>query len=223
MGAEANRTRKGADIYTCLAVFLTVTVIAMLVRRSGSPLAVTLSPVLWGLGSVLHVRPGEKARFFFGLTGADLTRNLRYFILSSLIVFPLYALGFLLYARHGIFAYEASPLEGVPVYSWLLHTFLAAALFEEMFFRGFVQGRFENYTKGRFRRPAVTFWVPIVVSALLFALAHWAVYLDPPRLLVFFPGLLFGWLRAKTGSLLACILSHGVANSVSILLMGAVS
>ncbi|MDT8366604.1 MAG: CPBP family glutamic-type intramembrane protease [bacterium] len=67
------------------------------------------------------------------------------------------------------------------------------------------------------------FWLPIVVTVLLFSLAHVAVDLDPARLAVFFPGLLFGWLRAKTGTLLAPILSHGSANLLSMLLINTVS
>jgi membrane protease YdiL (CAAX protease family) len=45
----------------------------------------------------------------------------------------------------------------------------------------------------------------------LFALGH-LVVLQPWRLGTFFPGLLFGWLRARTGSLAAPVLFHALSN-----------
>jgi membrane protease YdiL (CAAX protease family) len=46
--------------------------------------------------------------------------------------------------------------------------------------------------------------------------------LDLLRMAVFFPGFLYGWLRAKKGSLLAPILSHGTTNLVSMMHIGSV-
>lgn len=208
---------------SCLIIFACATAAAALIRQAALPESSFLIPALWGLGAVLPLRAGEGDLLTFGLTGARFRKSLLYFLLSSLVVFPLFALGFRIYAQAGYFLPVTRPFEGVPIPHWLLYNFLAIALFEELFFRGFVQGRFEIWARSRFENPRAAFWSPILASAFLFGLAHVAVYLDPLRMAVFFPGLLFGWLRAKTGSLLAPILSHGTANLVSMLLIGSLS
>ena len=45
----------------------------------------------------------------------------------------------------------------------------------------------------------------------LFALGH-LVVLQPWRLATFFPGLLFGWLRERTGDVAASVLVHALSN-----------
>lgn len=219
------QNQKGAvsATYSCLLVFIIVTTTAAFLRLGKFTQASVLIPALWGLGAVLPLRAGEGRLLTFGLKTPGLQKNILYFLLSSLIVFPLYSAGFWLYIRWGFFLPVTTPFEGVSIPQWLLYNFLAVALFEELFFRGFIQGRFESFARARFQKALAIFWVPVVLSAFLFALAHVAVYWDPLRLAVFFPGIFFGWLRAKTGSLLASILSHGTSNLVSMLLIGSVS
>ena len=55
----------------------------------------------------------------------------------------------------------------------------------------------------------------LVVSSALFALGHVAVIPNPQRLAVFFPALLFGWMRARTGSIAAGASFHALCNVVS--------
>ena len=45
-----------------------------------------------------------------------------------------------------------------------------------------------------------------------FALIHFASIPDPQRLAVFFPGLLFGWVRAWRGGIGAAMLLHAMSN-----------
>jgi hypothetical protein len=53
------------------------------------------------------------------------------------------------------------------------------------------------------------------LQALLFALIHFAVDLNPARLAVFFPALLFGWLRALRGGIGAAAAFHASCNLLS--------
>ncbi len=55
----------------------------------------------------------------------------------------------------------------------------------------------------------------LVVGAIVFALGHVATVHLPVRLAVFFPALLFGWLRARTGGVGASILFHAFCNVYS--------
>ena len=52
----------------------------------------------------------------------------------------------------------------------------------------------------------------LIVSSALFAIGHVAVIPNPQRLAVFFPALLFGWMRARTGSIAAGALYHALCN-----------
>jgi len=52
----------------------------------------------------------------------------------------------------------------------------------------------------------------LLVTSALFALGHLATELDANRLAVFFPALLFGWLRARTGGVGASIALHALCN-----------
>ena len=49
------------------------------------------------------------------------------------------------------------------------------------------------------------------LTAALFALGHLAVF-DVSRLAVFFPALLFGWLRERTGTVVGACLLHAGCN-----------
>jgi len=211
------------DPLYCLLVFAFVTVAAMLVRHLGIPYGSILIPALWGVGAVLPLRAGDADLLSFGLKSPWLIANLKYFLLSSAVVFPLYSGAFYASLHLGFSVPAGLMGPGVNALNWIIYNFIAVAFFEELFFRGYLQGRFEKYAKRSFSRARTVFWLPVVVSAFLFALAHVAVDLDPASMSVFFPGLLFGWLRARTGSLLAPILSHGSANVLSMLLIRSIS
>lgn len=86
---------------------------------------------------------------------------------------------------------------------------------EELFFRGYLYARFEaRWPSTRRFAGALVGW-PLVVSSVLFALGHVLVDLDPRRFAVFFPGLVFGFLRARSGGLAAGILYHAGCNLLS--------
>ena len=85
---------------------------------------------------------------------------------------------------------------------------------EELFFRGYLMGRLDDLfgANGRFRLLGADVGPALFVQAALFALGHFAVDLAPHRLLVFFPALAFGWLRARRGTIVAPILFHAASN-----------
>lgn len=97
--------------------------------------------------------------------------------------------------------------------SWLLYQFLYVAVAEEVFFRGYVQTNVMEVLEriGRIS-PARRRGATIVVSAACFAVAHVVVQGQVISSLTFFPGLVMAWLFLRTGSLLAPILLHGLAN-----------
>ncbi len=124
--------------------------------------------------------------------------------------------------------------------AWLLYQFLYVAVAEEVFFRGYVQANLMRLVGTPWGVPTIgsgleepigiclgrgichpKTMIPIVVSAGCFALAHVVVQGQITSLLTFLPGLVLAWLFFRTGTLLAPILFHGLAN-VSYALMGLV-
>ncbi len=94
----------------------------------------------------------------------------------------------------------------------VLGQLLVVALPEELFFRGFLLRRLEWVWPPTRRIAGGGVGLALLVSAVLFALGHVLVDLDPRRFAVFFPGLLFGWMRSATGSILAGTLAHAASN-----------
>jgi membrane protease YdiL (CAAX protease family) len=92
---------------------------------------------------------------------------------------------------------------------------VAVALPEEFFFRGFLQGRLEEALPARGRFFGVPVGRALLLASVLFALGHYLIDFDPRRLAVFFPALVFGWLRTATGSIVPGALFHAMSNLVS--------
>lgn len=88
---------------------------------------------------------------------------------------------------------------------FLIHQLFFVALAEEFYFRGVLQPALEKRLS---KYPA------LIVGALIFALAHVVADQHFLRLLVFFPGLLFGWLKMRSGSIFPSVLFHAFSNLV---------
>jgi hypothetical protein len=89
---------------------------------------------------------------------------------------------------------------------------LVVALPEEVFFRGYLLQRLESRWPPHVRVAGAQVGWALVASAVLFALGHVLVDFNPQRLAVFFPALIFGWMRARTGSLAAGAAFHALCN-----------
>jgi uncharacterized protein len=82
---------------------------------------------------------------------------------------------------------------------------VVAPVFEEFMYRGVGYGLLERLGTG----------TAIVVTGLLFGLAHGYVYVLP--LFVTY-GLMLGWLRSRTGSIYPGMLVHGATNAAAMIL-----
>ncbi len=142
------------------------------------------------------------------------------------VVFPLFAAAFWAYAEvlphlpRGL-ARTLAPYAGTPRLAPRLPDGLAVlvvvqvlvvALPEELFYRGWMQTSWARGAPGAgvsllgARLGAGFLWTQV-----LFAAGH-LVVLQPWRLATFFPGLLFGWLRERTGSVAAPVVVHALSN-----------
>jgi len=110
------------------------------------------------------------------------------------------------------------------VVSTVVWQFVFSGFGEEIFLRGYVQGRLNQ----AFGRPWTFFGIPcgpgLIIASLLFGLLHAFNTYDPAAgeytlawgwaLFTVFGGLFFGLLREKTGSLLGCGIAHGLPDAV---------
>ncbi len=107
------------------------------------------------------------------------------------------------------------PRPGVVSAEWCMVQWLVVGLPEELFFRGFLLRKLEARFPPRRRWLGGGVGLALVLSALAFALIHLPKEGDPRALATFFPGLLFGWMRSATGSILASTATHGAFNIVA--------
>jgi uncharacterized protein len=159
-----------------------------------------------GLGGVFEPVPLDARRVLsaFGL-------SLRWVLACSMLFFPPFWAGFVAWwnpARG--FEWPAPPGPDL-----VLTQILGIAVPEEMFYRGYLQTALDDTFRWRFQLLGATLGAGVLLGSLIFALGHFATHAHPARLAVFFPSLVFGWLRSRTGGVGASILFHAACNLFS--------
>lgn len=92
------------------------------------------------------------------------------------------------------------------------------ALPEEAFYRGYLQSRLDDAWAPRWDLLGARLGPGWLVATALFALGHVVTVHSAARLAVFFPALVFGWLRARTGGIGASVGFHALCNVYSMAL-----
>jgi membrane protease YdiL (CAAX protease family) len=134
-------------------------------------------------------------------------------VLVCALVFPPFILGFYFWhTPHHPFIWQPDP----DLAEYALTQVIVVGLPEEALFRGYLQGRLEDAWPER----RSLLWVSLglrawLVQALLFALLHFIVDYNPARLAVFFPALLFGWVRSSRKGIGAAVFVHAACNVLS--------
>jgi uncharacterized protein len=158
------------------------------------------------LGGVVELAPLSPTRL-----AQDAARALAYALGAALLIFPCFWLGFRLWWK--VDHFHPAPLR--PLFDEAGGQLLMIALPEEAFYRGYLQTTLE-----RALRPSITvlgtrIGLGVVVTSAIFALGHLLTELNPARLAVFFPSLVFGILRARTGGIGASVVFHAMCNLFS--------
>lgn len=94
--------------------------------------------------------------------------------------------------------------------------FLAIALPEEFFFRGFVQSELEGAARKKIKILGAELGWGWAITCLIFGVGHVIVQATPIRAAVIFPSLLFGWARVRTKSVLHPAIMHTLFNTTFI-------
>ena len=144
---------------------------------------------------------------------------------------PLFALGYETWLRRLLVHAPGGPPPGltfharIPAgYGWtnLVDELFVTALPEEFFYRGWLQARLKRVWPGGARVAGAVVGPAFLLTAALFAVGHLAIF-QGSRLLVFFPALLFGWLRERTGTIVGSTLLHAGCNILSRVVAASVS
>jgi uncharacterized protein len=128
-----------------------------------------------------------------------------------LIVGPLFLLGYHLYQTT---LFDFTPGHGWPDDALTLvgYQLFFVAIPEEFFYRGYFQTRLNEV----FERKFLIFGVPMgwgsVFASLFFAFGHTLVLFQWWHFATFFPGMVFAWLREKTGDVMAGAVFHAICN-----------
>ena len=156
-----------------------------------------------GLGGIFEPVPLDARRILTAL-GVSLA----WAALAALLTFPSFWVGFALWWQPAR-GFEWPP---PPDLEAVLAQVLGIAMPEEIFYRGYVQTAIDDSSPGRRRVLGADLGLGIVLGSAVFALGHFATTGHVARLSVFFPSLVFGFLRAREGGVGASIVFHALCN-----------
>lgn len=161
---------------------------------------------------VIIIRKRGRDVDFVDRRWAEYVRSFSVFLICSAIIFPLFFI-----AAHG---WERIVLNASgPVFvripnlgRELAYQFIMVSLPEEFFFRGYVQTTLNQVLQKKWRLFGADLGWAWIVTAVMFAVVHSVVTLRWWHFAIFFPALVMGYLRERTGSITASILFHGTSN-----------
>jgi membrane protease YdiL (CAAX protease family) len=113
-------------------------------------------------------------------------------------------------------------------------TYMSVGFGEEILYRGFMQTRLDQAFGRPYRFYGVSWGWGLILTSLIFGLTHTGIlrliFLPivqgevalswPWGMWTFFGGLVFGWVRRKTGSIVAPAFLHGLPQAVAVALLG---
>jgi len=159
------------------------------------------------LGGVLEPTPLEPRRLAKSAAVA-----LGYALLLAALIFPAFWFGYRFYWRaHAPFVFRPPS----SLFDEIAGQFVVIALPEEAFYRGYLQTSLERVFRTKWRILGAELGPGWIITSAIFAVGHLLTIRHPARLAVFFPALVFGWLRARTGGIGAGLVFHALCNLFS--------
>ncbi len=204
----------------CYIICVILTAICVFTQALGSPVSdITWFAAIFSLIAVpliavryIHPRDEADAGVAISWSAKDLLTGLA--AVAILLIPVAFGNHFVRTVIQGLefhFAWENYAHLQTPIYYEIFLQLLCVALPEEFFYRGYLQTSFLKFFKSRPKLEKYAPALAIVLASLCFACAHLPSG-NISRLLTFFPGLLFGFLRYRTGGLLGAIVCHAACN-----------
>ena len=181
-----------------------------------------LSPLILVVMAFVPNKMRQRKFGDLGFTNRQLPASFKVLGATCLVVFPISFCGlWILRSNHIMLPMPSTLPEKQGWFGWLFYQFFYVALAEEVFFRGYLQSNILKFRKKKSKRMLrLVQMISILLSAVCFSFAHVIIQGHLTALLTFFPGLVLGWLFIRTGSLIAPIFFHGLANVSYILMAG---
>lgn len=145
---------------------------------------------------------------------SEYVRSISVFLLAALIIFPLFLLGahFWISWVYGLKVFHCVGVRGF--WNVLAFHLILVALPEEFYFRGYFQSAMDRIWPRRWSILGVRLGWGWIITAAVFAVAHTIVSYKWWHFSIFFPALVFGYLRERTGTITAPILFHAASNII---------
>lgn len=150
---------------------------------------------------------------FLDRSWKQLALSLLAFSIAVVVIFPPY-LFFAHYWMLWIFHYQGFDPAAWKIFTDpLLYQLLMVAFPEEFFFRGYLQTELNKIFQPKWRLLGTHLGWGWIVTSLIFAFAHSVIELQWWHFSIFFPTLIFGFLKERCGSITAPILFHTFCNT----------
>lgn len=159
------------------------------------------------LGGLLESEPLDLRRILRDGLRAVLVASVAF----AVIVGPFWVGFWLLWARKRSFHPGGLLPGGDEAFGQLL----VIALPEEAFFRGWLQTELDRWFPREVKIAGLPLNGSVVLTSAVFAVGHFLTVMNPARLAVFFPSLLFGALRKREGGIGAGLVFHALCNLLS--------
>lgn len=162
---------------------------------------------------LIMLRIKKRPCYFINRGVAGIMKDIRLYLVWSLIIFP----AFFAVAAVWIHFFYGAPsfhMAAFPALSVIATQILVVGFPEEIFFRGYVQTTLNTLYPKKWQIFGASLGPAWIITAALFALCHSLITVQWWHFAIFFPALLFGYLREKSGVLLPSILFHATSNLV---------
>jgi membrane protease YdiL (CAAX protease family) len=159
------------------------------------------------LGGVLEPVPIDPRR-----VARDALDSIAWALLLMALAFPLFWLGYRAFWHTRALFFFRLPAAFLDEIAGQV---VVIALPEEAFFRGYLQSALDRAWPPRWRILGADLGPGWLVAAAIFAVGHYLTIHHPARLAVFFPALVFGWLRKRSRGIGASLLFHAACNLFS--------
>lgn len=151
---------------------------------------------------------------FMESSAGEVFNGIVFFLVVSLLIFPPFLLLAHFWQTNIIGLVFAGDWKLMPPSEMIIGQVLMVALPEEFFFRGYLQTNLNKVFGNKWRLFGVRIGYGWLATAVIFAAAHSIIYYQWWHFAIFFPALLFGYLRERSGGLVAPILFHALSNLV---------
>lgn len=205
-----------------LALAILAVVIALIRILNGLRAVPSVYEHLIDITAVLLILPPLVLSFvdrdrldYISVDKKDLLVALKWFLIVSLVIFPVVVVGNHFYQK--IFFnsnFHAARMESFWA-TYALSQLFGIAIPEEFFFRGFLQNSIDNVVPAKRTFFGTPYGIGDLITAAIFALAHSLIALAWWHAFIFFPALVFSWLKKRTSTIWAGALFHWICNLFS--------